>query len=128
MAGEKKTADTTITKEETATNRKEIRYIFRSFTRFPAPYWKPITGLNSNGKSQIKSIKQKLSVQQNGDGSNSVFTGQRHHNDVKKKCNDSIGELGYHFGRTIIAGIQHLLYRKRKTAEPEISPGKQKKT
>ena len=47
---------------------------------------------------------------------------------VKKKCNDSIGELGYHFGRTIIAGIQHLLYRKRKTAEPELSPGKQKKT
>ena len=48
---------------------------------------------DADGKSKIKGIEQELSVQSNRDGSDTLFAGQTHHDNIEQKCNDGIGQL-----------------------------------
>ncbi len=43
----------------------------------------PYDRADADGKSQVKSVEQKFSVEQDGDGGNAVFAGQAQENDIK---------------------------------------------
>ena len=63
-----------------------------------------------NGKTQVKGIEQKLSVQQDRDGSYTIRTCQTHQDDVEQKGDHGIGKLVYHFRGTVVAGLDQFFY------------------
>ena len=84
----------------------------------------------ADGISQEKSIKQKFSVEQDGDCGNAVLSGQTQENHIKQERDNSSGQLGHHFGRPVercfccffgiktTAGEVKILCRKEKEQDP----------
>ena len=82
---------------------------------------------DADGKSQIKGVEQELPVQQNRDGSDTLFPGQPHHDNIEKESDDGIGKLGNHFRGTIITCLPKFFEMESETGEMQCPFGKNEK-